>query len=47
MKGAQIGFLTGVCIAASIIGMTDSYEGRRSIALMIIDRSQGDSLADR
>ncbi len=36
MKGAQVGFLTGVCIAAAILATTYSFEGR-PILLILID----------
>jgi hypothetical protein len=36
MKGAQVGLLTGVCIAAAMLATTYSFEGR-PVALILID----------
>jgi hypothetical protein len=36
MKGAQVGFLTGVCIAAAMLIIAYTYAGR-PLALMLID----------
>jgi len=39
-KGAQIGFLTGVCIFAAMLANLYSFQGR-SIALLLIDGGYG------